>query len=336
MSRLVARSADAEDLSGTAMVAVGGEVLAEAFQGVADPATSLPPGPATRFGTASITKMFTAAAIARLVDGDAFGFQTRVADLLPADWYPRSLHPTATLHHLLTHCSGLPDYIPDDPEDGATVDLWAALGGAEIRDAAGFLPILAALPLGRPPTATALYCNAGYVVLGLVLEAVTGHSFQEVIAAEVLEPAGMGDSAFLALDRSQPDVAIGMLAEGGSNSALLPVAGSPDGGAYSTGRDLVRFLEPLHHGDLLAPASRRAVLTRWADSASGETGYGYGQKMWERGGRYWCGHTGGDPGVSACAFHSPSDRVSLVVLSNRSAGGGAVWRRVADELSALS
>jgi CubicO group peptidase (beta-lactamase class C family) len=312
--------------------------MAEAFGGLADPAAGVEPGPATRFGTASVTKMFTAIAVARQVERGALGFESRVSEVLPADWYPAALDRSATVHNLLTHTSGIPDYIPD--EDPTTPDLWLALGNPGIRRAADFVPILQALPAGTPPTTVANYCNAGYVILGLVLEATSGVSYTEAIAADVFEPAGMGDSGFFAFDELPRDVAVGWLppdaelAQGRTNVDLLPIAGAPDGGAFCTTRDLVSFFVALHRGDLLAPATRDLLLTPSAYGASGDTGVGYGQLIREHGARRWFGHGGSDPAVSARAFHSPADGVSLIVLSNRTDGAGDLWRRLADALPA--
>ena len=338
VERLVREAATAEDLSGTVLVADGNQVVAEAFGGLADRAAGVATSAATRFGTASVTKMFTAVAVARQVERGAFGFQTRVREILPADWYPPALDESATVHNLLTHTSGIPDYLPD--EDPTTPDLWLALGNPGIRRAVDFVSILRALPQGVPPTTVASYCNAGYVVLGLVLEATSGTAYSDAIVTDVFEPAAMLDSGFLPFDEQHRDIAVGWLPpdaehpEERTNIDLLPVAGAPDGGAFSTTRDLVRFFTALHGGGLLSPATRQALLTPWAFGASGETGTGYGQLIREHGGRRWIGHTGGDPGVAAMAFHSPGDGVSLIVLSNRSDGAGGLWRRIARSLPA--
>ena len=88
----------------------------------------------------------------------------------------------------------------------------------------------------------------------------------------------------------------------------------------------------LHGPRLLSDATRTAVLGRWAVDAAGDTGFGYGQRIVESGGRTWYGHTGEDPGVSARAFHSPADGLSLVVLSNVTGSAGSRFWRLADSL----
>ncbi len=338
--RLVGQVVTADEFSGVLVIARDGEVVAEAASGFADRAAGRKATVDTRYATASVTKMFTAAAVARLADRGLVAFDAAVRDVLPRDWYPDALDETATVHNLLTHTSNLSEYVPD--EDPTTPDLWQALGTPAMRRATDFLPILAALPQGSPPGPTATYCNAGYLVLGLVLEATTGVPFATTIEKEVFQVCGMADSAFQPFDELGEDTAVGYLpldAEDRSwrtNEDLLPFAGSTDGGVFSTSRDLLKFLLALHAGNLLTAATRRAVLTAWARNDAGDTGFGYGQRIVERGGRTWFGHTGEDHGVSARAFHSPADGVSLIVLSNLTHGVGGVWRHLADSLGPVS
>jgi CubicO group peptidase (beta-lactamase class C family) len=322
------------------LVAHRGEVIAESAAGLADRAATRGVSAGMRFGTASVTKMFTAAAVARLVDRGELAFDAPIHELLPSDWYPSGLDRGATVHHLLTHTANLPDYLPD--VDPGRPDLWQAFGHAGMRRATDFLPILRRLPAQGRPGTTAAYCNAGYLVLGLVLEATAGAPFAETIEQEVFAACGMGQSAFQPFDEMGAETAIGYLAPDAANpawranSGLLPFAGAPDGGAFSTTRDILRFLVALHDGELLSTATRRAVLSRWASDAAGDTGFGYGQKIIERGGRTWFGHTGGDPGVGAQAWHSPEDGVSTIVLCNLTIGSAAAWRRLADSLGPVS
>ena len=338
--RLVGEVVSADGFSGAVLVAQEGEAVAEAAAGFADRAAGRKATVDTRYATASVTKMFTAAAVARLADRGLVAFDAAVRDVLPREWYPDALDEATTVHHLLTHTSNLPDYLPD--EDPSTPDLWRALGTPAMRRASDFLPILAALTRGSRPGPTATYCNAGYLVLGLIIEEAAGVPFATAIEREVFEPCGMADSAFHPFDELGEDTALGYLPPDGddrswrTNEDLLPFAGSPDGGAFSTSRNLLKFLLTLHDGSLLKAATRRAVLTTWASSKAGDTGFGYGQRIVERGGRTWFGHTGEDHGVSARAFHSPADGVSLLVLSNLTHGVGGIWRKLADSLGPVS
>ena len=270
--KLVADALSALDFSGVVVVAQHGEVVAEAAAGLADRTTGRKITRRTRFGTASVTKMFTAAATARLVDMGLLDFGTTVRDLLPSDWYPPALDAGVTVHHLLTHTSGLPDYLPD--EDPTTPDLWLAMGTPAIRRATDFIPILNALPEGSRPSQTARYCNAGYLVIALVIEAAAGAPYSTVMESEVFAACGMRESALLPFDELGTETAEGYLPPDGghdswrTNVDLLPFAGAPDGGAFSTSRDLLKFLLALHYGNLLTAATSRAVLTPWSRDAA--------------------------------------------------------------------
>ena len=145
---MVGEAVAADEFSGIVAVAKDGEVIAEVAGGLADRAAGRKITVETRFATASVTKMFTAAAVARLADKGLVAFDAPIHDVLPKDWYPAALDEAATVHNLLTHTSNLPDYLPD--LDPTAPDLWKALGTPAMRRATDFLPILRALPSGAP------------------------------------------------------------------------------------------------------------------------------------------------------------------------------------------
>jgi CubicO group peptidase (beta-lactamase class C family) len=312
---------ETRDLSGSMLLTRGGERLFELFVGDADRATRTPITPATRFGTASVTKMFTACTVVSLVRDGLVTFATPVVDVLPAERRPSTLLPSVTLHHLLCHTSGIADYWEEEDEDSpAHVDgyagLWRDLPSYSKTRPGDFLPMFGDLPPYRPPGERFQYSNAGYIVLGLVIEQLTGLPFTDVVEQRVLTPAGMSASGFFRLDEPVPDVAIGYRRESShgawrSNIYSIPVIGGADGGAMCTARDLDRFLRAYADGTLLGPL-RKVVLTRHADTGDGRS-EGYGVHLYPDG-RY--GHGGGDPGVEALVYRWPEEDVHLVVLIN--------------------
>jgi CubicO group peptidase (beta-lactamase class C family) len=155
-----------------------GERLLETCVGYADRATRTPVTPATRFGIASVTKMFTACTVVSLVREGLVAFETPIVDVLPADRRPRSLLPSVTLHHLLCHTSGIADYCEEDEDSPAYLadyaELWGDLPSYSMTRPADFLPLFGELPPYRPPGECFQYSNAGYIVLGLVIEELTG------------------------------------------------------------------------------------------------------------------------------------------------------------------
>ncbi len=320
---------DSRDLSGVMLLTRGGEVLLEACVGLADRATDIPVTPATRFGIASVTMMFTACAVMSLVREGMVQLQTPVVQVLPAGRRPATLGPEVTVHHLLCHTSGIADYCEEEEDSPAyCVDyaqLWRETPCYSLTTPADFLPLFGELAPYRPPGTRFQYSNAGYIVLGLLVEELTHQPFPEVVRQRVFDPAGMTESGFFRLDEPVSDVAVGYrnLSPDGpwrSNVYSMPVVGGADGGAMCTARDLDRFLTAYSDGTLLGPL-QDVTVTRHADAGDG-FGEGYGVHLYPDG---RIGHGGSDPGVDALVHRWPRDDVHLVVLLNVEAGlGGAV------------
>lgn len=309
------------DLSGAVLMTRAGEVVFEGCYGYADRATGLPVTPATRFALASVTKMFTAVAVVDLVSSGALTFETPVVDVLPPERRPSTLLREVTVHHLLCHTSGIADYCEEDEDSPFYLEdygeLWVQRPSYAMERPADFLPLFGDLPPYRHPGTQFQYSNAGYVVLGLVIEEVTGRPFTDVVQQRVFDRAGMTASGFFRLDEAVPDVATGYLprtdpaAPWRSNIYRVPVIGGADGGAHSTTRDLDRFLHAYADGTLLGDQLDR-VLAPHADVGDGFF-EGYGVHLYPDG-RY--GHGGGDPGVAVLVNRWPEDDVNIVVLCN--------------------
>lgn len=309
------------DLSGTLLLTRRGDTVFEGCYGLADRAAAVPVSPRTRFGLASLTKMFTAVAVADLVAHGQLGFDSRVVDVLPAGRRPSTLLPEVTIHHLLSHTSGIADYCEEDEDSPAHLAdygaLWDDRPSYGMLRPVDFLPLFGDLPPYRAPGGPHQYSNAGYVVLGLVIEEVTGRPYIEVVQERVFDRARMAASGFFRLDDVVPDVAVGYLPRDDagtpwrSNIYRVPVIGGADGGAFSTARDLDRFLRAYGDGTLLGPV-QDVVLSQHADVGGGFHA-GYGVFLFPDG-RY--GHGGGDPGVEVLASRCPDDDAHLVVLCN--------------------
>lgn len=326
------------DLSGSVLATRGQAVLFERGYGYADRAAGLLVTPATRFGLASVTKMFTAVAVAELVAQGTVTFETSVCSVLPPDRRPSTLLPSVTLHHLLCHTSGIADYCEEDEDSPAYLEdygtLWEQRPTYSVQRPADFLPLFGDLAPYRPPGECWQYSNAGFIVLGLVLEELTGQPFTTVVEERVFARAGMEDSGFFRLDEAVPDVAVGYLPRSGpdepwrSNVFRIPVVGGADGGAFCTARDLDRFLRLYDDGTLLGD-QRDVVLTPHADAGDGFH-EGYGVHLYPDG-RF--GHGGGDPGVSAVANRWPDDDLDVVVLCSTEDIASEVRDAVLDALA---
>ena len=311
------RLAADERFSGAVRVSRGEEVLLACGAGIAERGTGTPVTPHTRFGLASLSKMFTAAAVLACVRDGLLAPGDRVVDLVPTQRRPRTMAEEVTVHHLLTHTSGIGDYFNEKFMDASRT---------KFRKVNDYLPMYADTPPVMVPGTRFHYSNAGYVLLGQVLEEVTGRPVAEAVTQWAMAPAGMSDSGFFRLDEALPDVATAYLeGEPGrpwrSNVFSIPVVGSGDGGAFATARDVDRFLRAVASGRLLGDKASALMRTRHVPV---EAGYwmGYGLLLREDGS---LGHGGGDPGVETLARHWPDRDLTLVVLCNQEGCLDPAW-----------
>jgi CubicO group peptidase (beta-lactamase class C family) len=313
------RWVDQRGFSGSLLVTRGGEAVLEGSYGLANRADGVPVTPRTRFGLASFTKMFTAVSTVGLLHEHGVPYDAPVVGLLPPERRPSTLREDVTVHHLLTHTSGIADYFEEADEGADFAALWAQRPSYTMRRPVDFLPLFGELAPYRPPGRTWQYSNAGYILLGLVLEELAGLPYADVVQRRVFDRAGMTGSGFFGLDEVVPDVAVGYLppaAEGlpwRSNIFSVPVVGGADGGALATARDVDRFLRAFGEGTLVGPGLRDLMLQSHARADPG-IACGYGVFVYERDGRW--GHGGGDPGVEVFGYRLPAQDLNLVVLCN--------------------
>lgn len=316
--------------SGCVRVRQRGETLLEVSQGYADLANRLPNTPDTRFQTASAGKAFVAAGVLRLIERGALALDDSLGRLLPLDW--EAIDPGVTVRQLLCHTSGIPDYF-DESELEDYAALWRDYPNYKIRRSFDLLPLFVHRPMQAPAGARFQYNNAGYVVLGLILEQVTGLAFDEALAREVFGPCGMADTGYFALDRLPARCAGAYLYDSErqeyyTNIYSVDVKGTGAGGAFTTLRDVSRFWDGLFSGRLLSDGMTRAM---YSPQARNETEcYGYG--LWldpdGRGG-YTPHFEGCDPGVSFFSRYDPRSALEITAVSNF---GQNVWQLCRDLL----
>jgi CubicO group peptidase (beta-lactamase class C family) len=335
--RLRAQAAD-DDLSGSVLLTQAGRTVFHGCYGLADRAAGIPIRPGTRFGLASVTKMFTAVAVADQVAAGRLALDDRVVELLPPEARPATLRPDVTLAHLLLHTSGIADYAEEDEQApnylADYASLWLERPSYRMLRPLDFLPLFGDLPPYRPPGRSWQYCNAGYVLLGIVLEHVTGQAYVDLVAERVFDRAGMSASGFFRLDEPYADVAVGYLEPDSpgairrSNIYSIPVIGCADGGAFSTVTDLDLFLRRVADGSLMGALTEEMLDPREVLGDGYRHAYGF---IFLPDGRF--GHGGGDPGVGCLVHRFPDDDANLVVLCNVETWSGelrdtvlATWR----------
>jgi len=281
----------------------------------------------TRFSTASLTCMFTAVAIAQLAEQNLVSFKSPARDYLPA--ISKRLPARVTIHHLLTHTSGLTDYFQDDlPESSNTVasDLAARFPLSMLRRPADFLPLILGKPLRFDPGSAFSYCSAGYILLGLIIEQLTGQSYFDHISDKIFRRAAMTDSGFFPLDAATPRRAVGYVPPSfTANIYSLPPLGTPDSGACCTAIDLARLFVALQNLHLLGEQAAQQLLHEHVSLDENQSyGYGFWLKRLPKN-RQLLGHSGEEPGSSARAYRLSDPPVTIVVLSNQSMAAGPVF-----------
>lgn len=301
MDRVMREFEKLDLFSGTVLVARGGSVVyAEAF-GEANKDHHVANILETRFNIGSIGKTFTAVAIMQLAEKGKLEIDAPVVRYLPDFPYGDAI----TLHHLLSHTSGLSNYMAH-PEYRSVM--------SRLRAIDDFLPLIydQELVFENPGEAFS-YSNSGIVVLGAVIEKVTGRPYREHLRDSVLLPAGMTDTGINFWDEVVPDRAMGYTRSlsGEYTAAVLRVPpASADGGIETTVLDMLRYDRALYGDTLLGEAAKKRMFTPNLRQ------YGYCWRIGDDGGRRSIGHTGGASGVSASFQRYPDDDVTIIVLSN--------------------
>lgn len=300
--------------AGIARIHDGNRAVLDLAAGQANRAERLPMRSDTKLATASGTKGFTALAVVSMIEEGLFGFDSRLTDLVGP--LPK-VDPAVTIEHLLGHTSGIGDYLDeevlDDVDDHVLdVPVHQLLGPED------FVPILQRYEQREAPGTRFVYNNSGYMWLALVIERVGTHSYHDEVRRRVFEPAAMSATAFLRSDRLPAGVALGYLADGRTNVFHLPIIGTGDGGAYTTGADMIRFWDALFAGRIVAPSLVEQMTTVVTD----EPPECYGLGFWLGPGGCSVHLEGMDAGVS---LRSGADRHSglrYCLIANNSAD---VW-----------
>jgi CubicO group peptidase (beta-lactamase class C family) len=294
----------AHRLSGTILVAQDGGVVFERAYGLGSQQLRVANTLDTKFAIASLTKMFTAMAALVLAEQGRIGLRER-----PAAYVPElaGLDGSITLHHLLSHTAGLRD-IYDVPHLGFEVRKLRHEGG-------DLLAYLAAQPQQFHPGEGWGYSSTGYLLLGYVLERVSGASFDDLMTRHVLAPLSMTSTGLDRPRRINPGRAYGHTVEDGQvvnagNDELSPFEEAP-GELYSTARDLKRWCDALFDCPLVSPRTLQLMFTPHG-RVDPSLQYGYG---WFLAPRFRM-HGGGTPGFVSRIRQYPEQKVSVVLLFN--------------------
>ncbi|MGC2392713.1 MAG: serine hydrolase [Methylovirgula sp.] len=317
-SALIAPFATAGLFAGSVVVAINGTSLLRRGFGLADRQWNVPHTPTGKFRLGSLTKQFTAAAILQLTERGLLRLDDDIArhyPEAPAHWRG------VTLFHLLTHTSGIPSYtsIPGFFREMAQRDL----SPREI------IALTAHEPLEFPPGTQFKYNNGGYILLGQVIERLSGQTYEDYVRENILLPLGLAGTGYERVAAIIPERVPGYRLRNGQieNAAYIAMSLPYAAGAiYSTVDDLLAWQRALAAEK---PIGARSVALMFADHGHG---YGFAWGIQRQFGRRHFVHAGGINGFSVVLSHYPYDDLSIVVLANIQA---APVQKIARDLAAL-
>jgi CubicO group peptidase (beta-lactamase class C family) len=328
----------AQPFSGVMMVRRGGEVIHARAYGLAHHAEEIPNRIDTRFATASGTKTFTATAVCQLADAGKIDLDAPISEYI-REGLPQ-YDPAVTVHQLLSHTSGIADYLDDDLSDEDYAALFARYPVYTLHGPADYLPMF---PDGMAfkPGERFVYNNGAFILLALLVEMQSGMPYAKYVEAHVFARAGMSDSGFFESDHLPARTALGYLPDNGddiwrTNVFLLPIRGGGDGGAYVTASDMGKFWDALLGDQLVSRQMRERMLRIHAVDADNPTNnYGYGVWITTDGAgqitRYAA--IGGDQGVDFASALMPQYDSLVTVIGNTK---GPTWTLFAQLCAAMA
>lgn len=306
----VSQLAERGDFSGVVLLARDEEIVYQGIYGMADREAGIPITAETRFSSASVGKMFTAVAILQLAQAGKLDLNVPFGTYLP-DYPNESFARTATIHQLLSHTSGTGDIDwPVTPEDDARQ--------LETRTLGDYITRYGPRSPAFPPGSGWVYSNFGYVILGRIIEAVSGQDYYSYVIEHVFRPAQMNDSGFPTADDTHPNAAVPYTKIGGQLTAVRRKSfyrAMPAGGAAVSAPDLVHFANALIQHRLLDAHHLELMTLGKTDLPRGGI-YGYGVLDDRAQAGAWFGHAGGAPGISTELRIYPWNGYVVVALSN--------------------
>ena len=312
---------DAGKFSGVFSVSGEHGVLFEKCCGFRNESEKLENNNGTAFGIASGTKMFTALAVCKLIDDKQLRLEDRLCDIVPHDL--GQVDKRVTVFHLLTHTSGIGDYLDEESPnfmsklqslyDKYPVYLWERLEY--------YLPMIAPLPPKFEPGARYGYSNAGYILLGLIIEAVSGVSYQRFVEEMIIAPLNLTHTGFYRMNCLPANTALGYIHDGKTGSPprtnifSLPIIGGSDGGLFTCAADLDKLWRAVFSNKIFSKDMTRVFLKPHVTRDSLKS-YGLGVYLHGDGENLVYYAVGGDFGVDFFTAYFPKRKFVFSALGN--------------------
>jgi len=277
----------------------------------------------TAFGIASGTKLFTGLAVCKLIDEKKLALEDKLCNVLLSNDLGE-IDRNVTIFHLLTHTSGIGDYIDEESEYSVEqmqvlyakypVYLWERLEY--------YLPMITPLPPKFKPGERFGYSNAGFVLLGLVVEAVSGFTYQQFVHHKIILPCQLEHTGYYRMDSLPANTAYGYISESRTNIFCMPILGGADGGLFTCADDLDKLWRALFSGRILSDEILAAFLKAQIAINDGiieeseYMSYGLGVYRYNRGENLVFYAVGGDFGVDFFTSYFPKQQIVVSALGN--------------------
>ena len=291
--------------SATILITEHGNVIYRDAYGLRDHEHHVPTTVGSYYEIGSITKQFTAAAILQLQEAGKLHLDDKLSAYLPSAPHAGEV----TLRQLLSHTSGMPEYL--DAVDAAKA----------IEKPASFdklVSYIAGKPLDFPPGSHWSYSNTGYILAGRVIEVVSHESYRHYVQTHLLDPAGMTHTLTVAEENKLPNMAIGYDRENGQIKPARTIAASVGWAAgflVSTVDDLEKWNTALRSGKIVTPADY-ALMATSVRTAQGDAGYGLGLFVDSIDEQPRVGHTGGSLGFTTANEYFPRQDMQIIAFTN--------------------
>jgi CubicO group peptidase (beta-lactamase class C family) len=298
----------AEDrFAGAVMIAKGHQVVFSGAYGLADREHDTPNRLDTRFRIGSMNKMFTATAVLQLAQAGKLKLTDPIGKYL-TDYPNKEIAAKVTVHRLLTHTGGTGDIFGPDFEKNRLT----------LRTLASYVALYGKRAPEFEPGARFAYSNYGFILLGVLVEKVSGQSYYDYVREHIFQPAGMTRTDSFPEEEKVDGRAVGYMYTNEKwqpNNDTLPVRGTSAGGGYSTVADLAHFANAVMEHKLLNAEYTELLTTGKVEGGPGGK-YAYGFSDATAGGVRWLGHGGGAPGMNGDLKFSPDSGYIVAILAN--------------------
>jgi len=305
--RKMDEEAAADRFSGAALVAKNGKTVFSQAYGLADREKKTANTLKTRFRLGSMNKMFTAVATLQLVQSGKLDLKAPFGNYL-TDYPNKDVASKVTIEQLLSHTGGTGDIFGPDFDKNRL----------ELKTLQDYVKLYGTRAPEFAPGSRWQYSNYGFLLLGVIIEKVSGQSYYDYVRDHIFKPAGMTATASEPEDQVVPDRSVGYTRFTGGNlqpnTDTLPYRGTSAGGGYSTVEDLLKFATALQTNKLLNAQHTEMLTTGKVDTPGGKYAYGFQEAMVN--GVRCFGHGGGAPGMNGELKICPGPGYVIALLAN--------------------